>query len=230
VTIAVEIAVKRATRTAPPFTLDAAFEVPAHGVTALLGPSGSGKTTVLRALAGLDRHAGCIRFDREIWQDGSHFVPPHRRAIGYVAQGTSLLPHLSVAQNLDYAERRAPAGHSVRQDIVVRTGIAALLDRMPARLSGGEARRAAIARALVGRPRLLLLDEPLSGLDGEARAAMLAQLAGLLHDSRCPVIYVTHSADEAECLADRTLTIEGGRVAVACAPRSIRPAAGISGG
>lgn len=193
------------------FDLEVAFAVPATGITALLGPSGSGKTTVLRAIAGLDRHRGEVRFGDQIWQDDRIFVPAQRRRIGYVAQGSSLLPHLSVSGNLDYAIRRVPAGRVQRDDVVQMTGIGHLLGRSPATLSGGEAQRASIARALVGQPQLLLMDEPVSGLDGEARTALLDRLETLLTVLVIPVFYVTHDPLEAERLALRTIRLRGGR-------------------
>jgi molybdate transport system ATP-binding protein len=192
------------------FALQAAFEVPSHGVTALLGPSGSGKTSILRALAGLDHVAGTIRFAGELWQDETTFVAPERRRTGYVFQGIGLLPHLSVAANLAYAARRAAPGPFRREDIIARTGIADLLGRRPARLSGGEAQRAGIARALLGQPRLLLMDEPLSALDSDARAELLGWLETLLAEIGIPVFYVTHDHDEAARLAARTIRIRDG--------------------
>ncbi|ATE66154.1 ATP-binding cassette domain-containing protein [Rhizorhabdus dicambivorans] len=194
------------------FTLQVMFEVPSTGVTVLLGPSGSGKTTILRALAGLDRIAGTIIVDGMVWQDGATFVPSEQRRTGYVFQGPGLLPHLSVAANLAYAERRAPSGPFSRAAIIERTGIAPLLDRQPARLSGGEAQRASIARALLAQPRLLLMDEPLSALDSEARTALLGWLEQLLADIGIPVFYVTHDHAEAARLAARTLRISNGRL------------------
>jgi len=194
------------------FALDIAFEVPSAGVTALLGPSGAGKTTVLRALAGLDRYDGTIIIDGEVWQDATRFVPPHRRRVGYVAQGGSLLPHLTVAGNLDYATRRARAGPFRRDDLIERTGIVHLLDRVPARLSSGEAQRVAIARALSGQPRLLLMDEPLANLDVAARTQLLAALVDLFAEIAVPVLYVTHDAAEVERIAARTVNLCAGRV------------------
>nr|WP_047168341.1 ATP-binding cassette domain-containing protein [Sphingomonas sp. Y57] len=194
------------------FALQAMFEVPSSGVTALLGPSGSGKTSILRALAGLERIAGTIIVDGEVWQDGATFLPPERRRVGYVFQGVGLLPHLSVAANLAYAERRAGPGRFARDAIVSRTGIAPLLDRRPASLSGGEAQRAGIARALLGQPRLLLLDEPLSALDTDARADLLDWLDDLLAEIAIPVFHVTHDHAEAARLAARTIRLRYGRV------------------
>lgn len=194
------------------FALRAAFEIPGSGVTALLGPSGSGKTSILRALAGLDRIAGRIVVDGQVWQDDRTFVPAERRRAGYVFQGIGLLPHLSVGANLAYAERRAPPGPFDRDHVIERTGAATLLDRLPARLSGGEAQRASVARALLGQPGLLLMDEPLSALDRVARSELLDWLKGLFRDIGIPVLYVTHDHEEAAALAVRALRIREGRI------------------
>lgn len=207
------IAVKLAAVVSDRFALDLAFDMPSVGVTALLGPSGSGKTCVLRALAGLDRWAGTIRFGDEVWQDGVVFVPAHRRRIGYVFQGMGLLPHLSVRGNLDFAASRAGAGAFVLGDVVARTGIGPLLDRSPVKLSGGEAQRASIARALMSQPRMLLMDEPLSGLDTDARDALLAGLEDVLRSIPVPTLYVTHDVAEAQRLAMRTIRLKDGRIA-----------------
>jgi molybdate transport system ATP-binding protein len=196
------------------FALDVDCALPMAGVTALLGPSGSGKTTVLRALAGLERIPGVVRFGDEAWQDAEIFVPAHRRGIGYVFQGAGLLPHMTVAGNLDYAARRAPPGLFARDEVVARTGIGPLLARSPARLSGGEMQRAAIARALLSQPRLLLMDEPLSGLDTEAKATLLALFEDLLGEIAIPVVYVTHDETEARRLATRCVRLRDGRVVV----------------
>ncbi|GGZ03480.1 ATP-binding cassette domain-containing protein [Novosphingobium colocasiae] len=183
------------------FHLDVDFGIAAQGVTALLGPSGSGKTTVLRAIAGLERVPGTIRFGDEAWQDGRHFVPAHKRPVGYVFQGGGLLPHLTVGRNLIYAARRAPPGAFGCDDVVARTGIGGLMDRIPARLSGGEMQRASIACALLRQPSLLLMDEPLSALDSEARGQFLGHFESLLATLPIPVIYVTHDETEARRLA-----------------------------
>ena len=187
------------------FARDVAFT--ASGVTALTGQSGAGKTSVLRAVAGLDRHAGTVRCGDDVWQDGGRFVPPERRRVGYVAQGSSLLPHLSVAANLAYAARRAGAGPFDRDAVVALTGIGALLARRPADLSGGEAQRASIARALLGQPRLLLMDEPVSALDAAGRAVLLDRLAALFAAVALPVLYVTHDAAEAARLTTATVRL-----------------------
>ena len=192
------------------FALDAEFSVPASGVTALFGPSGSGKTTILRAIAGLERLAGRVAIDGEVWQDERRFVPPHRRRAGMVFSGGNLLPHLSVRDNLRFARK---AGGGDIEAAIAATGIDPLLGHHPAQLSAGESQRAAIARALSAAPRLLLLDEPLSGLDDDARSRMLDVLGEVFERSGLPVIYVSHARDEIARLTDRVLLIAEGRVA-----------------
>ncbi|ESQ75002.1 ATP-binding cassette domain-containing protein [Asticcacaulis sp. AC402] len=191
------------------FTLEAAFSIPAQGVTAVWGPSGSGKTTLLRAIAGLTRFNGRVMVDGAIWQDGAQFVPVHQRRVGYVFQEPSLLSHLSVQGNLDYARYRS--GASVDFDrIVAQTGIEDLLGRGVAKLSGGERQRVAMARTLLSAPQLLLMDEPLSSLDAEAKAGLVPVIAAI--GKTVPVLYVSHDAFEIERLADRVLRLSKGRL------------------
>ncbi|GAO36023.1 molybdenum ABC transporter ATP-binding protein [Sulfuricella sp. T08] len=147
------------------FRLDASFDVPGRGVTALFGNSGSGKTTVLRCLAGLERAPdGCLTVNGELWQDENNgfFLPTHRRPLGYVFQEASLFPHLNVRHNLEYGWKRIPAAERrVSFELAVElVGIGQLLNHSPAHLSGGERQRVAIARALLSSPRLPLMDEP----------------------------------------------------------------------
>jgi len=196
------------------FSLDLTFGIPGDGVTALLGPSGSGKTCVLRGIAGLDRYRGRICFGEEVWQDAKIFVPPHLRRIGYVFQGAGLLPHLTVRGNLEFAIKRAPFGPFELDDVIARTGIAALLDRSPARLSGGELQRAAIGRALMSQPRLLLMDEPLSGLDSDSREVLTGELDALLTAIPVPTIYVTHDIAEAQRVSVRAIRLDAGRLSL----------------
>jgi len=194
--------------------LDAAFTVPAQGVTAVWGASGAGKTTLLRAIAGLVRLSGHVRIGDETWQEGRAFRPVHRRHVGFVFQEASLLPHLGVRGNLDYAAKRA--GEKVDFDVVVaQLTLAPLLNRGVAKLSGGERQRVAIGRALLSAPKLLLMDEPLSSLDGEAKAEIVPIIAALAKTSNLPILYVSHDAYEIERLADRVLRIQAGRVAAA---------------
>ena len=193
------------------FDLDVALAAPPGSVTALLGPSGSGKTSVLRCLAGLKRVPGEIDVDGIAWQDARTFLPTHRRRVAYVFQGGNLLPHLSVSANLDYAARRANG--SADRDALARTmGIAGLLHRAPGALSGGEQQRVALARALLMQPRLLLLDEPLSALDADAKAGLLDHLAAIVPGLAIPVVYVSHDAREVARLARRVVRLDAGRV------------------
>ena len=198
------------------FTLDLAPRWPSRGVTALFGPSGCGKTTVLRALAGLERAAGHVAIDGDVWQDDAsrRFVPTHRRPIGYVIQESSLFPHLSVQGNLDYGLRRIASGQRriALDQVIGLLGIAHLLDRRPDTLSGGERQRVAIARALATSPRLLLMDEPLAALDAARKAELLPYLDRLHETLGIPVVYVSHAIDEVARLADHLVLMEAGRV------------------
>lgn len=190
--------------------LDVSLEAPAGAVTGLLGASGAGKTTLLRALAGLERLEGEVACDGETWQDGRRFVPPHRRGVGYAFQHSALLPHLTAAGNLAYAARRS--GSAAIEPVADLMGLQGLLDRRPERLSGGERRRVAVARALLARPQLVLLDEPLTGLDPAARADLLPRLRGALTGLSVPVVYVSHDPAEVRKIADRVLRLAGGRL------------------
>ncbi|MFO1199630.1 MAG: molybdenum ABC transporter ATP-binding protein [Burkholderiaceae bacterium] len=198
------------------FSLDVALELPGRGVSALFGPSGCGKTTLLRALAGLERAAGRVGLGDEVWQDDDArvFVPPHRRAIGYVIQEAALFPHLDVRANLDYGARRiAAADRRVAAGQVIELlGIGHLLARRPATLSGGERQRVAIARALACSPRLLLMDEPLAALDAQRKAEILPYLERLHVELALPVVYVTHAMDEVARLADHLVLMREGAV------------------
>ena len=195
------------------FALELDLDLPAAGVTAIFGHSGSGKTTLLRCVAGLERAEGRIVVNGATWQDDAVFMPPHRRAIGYVFQDARLFAHLSVAGNLDYAAKRARAGATPpdRAAIVDLLGIGPLLDRLPARLSGGEAQRVAIARALLAAPQLLLLDEPLAALDHARKQEILPYLERLHDELKIPALYVTHAPAEVARLADHIVMLEAGR-------------------
>ncbi|HMA12406.1 MAG TPA: molybdenum ABC transporter ATP-binding protein [Steroidobacteraceae bacterium] len=196
------------------FELDAAFSVPSRGVTALFGASGSGKTTLLRLIAGLTRAPGSLIVNGEVWQDAQRFVPPHRRALGYVFQEASLFPHLSVRANLEYGWKRVPpAERTIRWDEVIEwLGLAPLIAQRPHQLSGGQRQRVAIGRALLSSPRLLLMDEPLAALDASARADILPYLDQLHRALAIPLLYVSHAVDEVARLADHLVCLEAGRV------------------
>ena len=204
--------------------LDVAFDAP-PGATALVGRSGAGKTTILRCLAGLQRLAGTVKVGNDQWQDAGHFLPAEKRGVGMVFQGDNLLEHLTVRENLVYAARRA-ANPRLLSDIVAPTGIGHLLERRPATLSGGEAQRVAIARALLIRPSLLLLDEPLSALDGASRLELAEFLATLLPTLQIPVLLVSHDLADLSGLPLRRITLENGRIA-STAPDPLAAAASV---
>jgi molybdate transport system ATP-binding protein len=197
------------------FRLVAEFTAPARGITAVFGPSGAGKTTLLRAIAGLETpDAGYLKIGAQVWHDDRRCLPPHQRPLGYVFQESNLFTHLSVRRNLEYGFKRIPAGERriAFEDAVALLGIRALLGRVPASLSGGERQRAAIARALLTSPRLLLLDEPVSALDAQSKAEILPYLERLHEELEIPVLYVSHAADEVARLADHMVLMEAGRV------------------
>ncbi|MCD2472966.1 molybdenum ABC transporter ATP-binding protein [Jiella sp. MQZ9-1] len=196
------------------FHIDADFTAPARGVTALFGPSGSGKTSILRAIAGLTRLDGRVSAGGEIWQDGGCFVPPHRRALGYVFQEASLFAHLSVEGNLLYGAKRSAGGvdATLRQQAIDLFGLDRMLRRSVADLSGGERQRVAIGRAILSRPRLLLMDEPLSGLDSQAKDDILPFLERLAGAFDLPILYVSHDIGEIERLASHIAVVEAGMV------------------
>ena len=201
----------------PAISAAAAWPLAGDLVTVLFGPSGSGKTTVLRALAGLDRpDSGSITFDNEPWFDAERgiFVAPQSRGVGMLFQDYALFPHLSVAANLGYGLHRAPGAARASQvaALAERFGVADLLDRRPAELSGGQKQRVALARALAPRPRLLLLDEPLSALDAPTREALRGELRHLLEQAGVPAIVVTHDRTEALALGDRLAVLVAGAI------------------
>ena len=197
------------------FRLEVDLELPGRGVTSLFGPSGCGKTSLLRAIAGLDRHdQGYLKIGDLLWQDEKTFVPPHRRPIGYVFQEASLFEHLSVRGNLEYGLRRVPESERAisLERAIALLGIEPLLSRKPATLSGGERQRVAIARALTVSPRLLLMDEPLAAVDVARRQEILPWLEALHRELEIPVIHVSHAPEEVARLADHLVLMRAGRV------------------
>ena len=187
------------------------------GVTVLFGPNGSGKSMTLRTIAGLESGAeGVVRFEDTDWlrSDADTFVAAYRRPVAHVFQDARLFSHLDVAGNLGFAQRRAKGdGPEVSRDDVVEVfDIAHLLQRMPQGLSGGERQRVAMARALLTRPRLVLMDEPLSALDVQRRAQALNFIEQIPERFQVPVIYVTHQIDEVVRLANQLVLIAGGRI------------------
>ncbi|WP_119458482.1 molybdenum ABC transporter ATP-binding protein [Rhodospirillaceae bacterium SYSU D60014] len=200
------------------FRLDVAFEAPTGGIVALFGKSGAGKTSLVSMLAGLLKPTqGRITLDGMVLFDSAAGVdlPPERRRLGYVFQEGRLFPHLTVRGNLLYGFRRAPADERLIQldKVVELLGIAPLLDRRPAGLSGGEKQRVAIGRALLANPRLLLMDEPLASLDASRKEEILPFIEQLRDELRLPIVYVSHDMSEIVRLADTLVLMSEGRVA-----------------
>jgi molybdate transport system ATP-binding protein len=201
------------------FELDIAFDAPDGATTVIVGESGAGKTSLLRIAAGLDRPAaGRVTLDGEVYTDteaGIH-VPAWRRDLGYLSQDYALFPHLSVAENVAFGLRAAGVPRAEIEPRVLAalqgTGVAGLARRKPPTLSGGQQQRAALARALVLNPRLLLLDEPLAALDLQTRRQVRGELRSLLRDLGTTTLYVTHSPLEALLFGDRIVVLEGGRI------------------
>lgn len=200
------------------FSLKLTHKFSLSGITALFGQSGCGKSTLLRVIAGLEKGAkGHVRFGSETWQDKAHFTRPHKRGVGFVFQDTRLFPHLNVAGNLRYAEKRArKISPEISFDEVVEAmDLGPLLSHQPTDLSGGERQRVAIARTLLTRPRLLLMDEPLAALDRGRKANLLPYIARLPEVFGIPIIYVTHSIEEVTRLADRIVALDNGSLLTA---------------
>ena len=197
-------------------TLEAKFESSGL-VTGLFGPSGAGKTSLVNMIAGLMTPGhGTIALDGEPLDDSErrHHVPAHLRRIGYVFQDARLFPHLDVRRNLDYGRRMnglaSDAAHEDR--IIALLDIGELLDRRTAQLSGGERQRIALGRALLAKPRLLLLDEPLGSLDDERKSEILPHLVRLRDEGHVPMVYVSHDVGDMRMLATRVVMLRRGKI------------------
>jgi molybdate transport system ATP-binding protein len=202
------------------FRLSVFFKGAESGVTALYGPSGAGKTSVVNMVAGLQRpDAGRIAINGRCLFDSARHIdlPPEKRRIGYVFQDGRLLPHLSVRANLAYGMLRTSADRRFVQldQVVDLLGIGHLLQRRPAKLSGGEKQRVAIGRALLTSPALLLMDEPLASLDAARKAEVLPFIQRLGREFAIPVLYVSHAMDEIRNLATHMVMMENGRILAA---------------
>ena len=197
------------------FSLDVGFQA-STGVTALFGRSGSGKTSVINAVAGLLRpDHGRISLEGRALMDSNAglWLPPHKRGLGYVFQDSRLFPHLTVRQNLLYGRWFSARRDDIGFDhIVALLGIEPLLGRRPGALSGGEKQRIAIGRALLARPQMLLMDEPLAALDAERKSEILPYLERLRDGTQIPILYVSHSMSEVARLATTLVVMQSGRV------------------
>jgi ABC-type Fe3+/spermidine/putrescine transport system ATPase subunit len=196
---------------------DLTFEIPAGQTMVIQGPSGSGKTTLLRLIAGLDLPThGEIHIDGELSSTQTYATPPYTRGIGMVFQRSALWPHMTVAQNIRFAARTetAPEADAIVTELLEETELVELQGRYPSQLSGGEARRVALARAVAARPKRLLLDEPLTSLDPDLKLRVLAVIKDYATDSAATLIYVTHILDEAQQVGGRFMRLDRGRLVV----------------
>ncbi|TFV67831.1 UNVERIFIED_ORG: ABC transporter ATP-binding protein [Bacillus sp. AZ43] len=220
-TLTADVAVRRGS-----LAVQASFEVAGGEVLALLGPNGAGKSTLVRVLAGLLRpDTGRVAVDGVVWDDGTTHRPAHERSVGMVFQDALLFPHLSVADNVAYGLRtrgtRRPAARAAAGEWLARVGLDGLGGRRPAELSGGQAQRAALARALAVDPSVLLLDEPLSALDARTRLAVRAELRRHLAGFAGSTVLVTHDPVDAMALADRVVVVEDGRIVQTGTPSDV---------
>src|SRR5438552_3125365 len=207
------------------FLLDVSAEAP-PGITILFGPSGAGKSTLLDCVAGLARpDAGKIAIGEEVLFDSEMHVevPPQKRRVAYVFQTLALFPHLTVEENIEYGltDISGQDRHARIEEILEAFHIGKLRNQKPAQISGGERQRTALARSLVTEPRMLLLDEPLTGLDAELKAAIVEDLRAWNAAKGIPILYVTHSREEVDALGVRVIALDNGRVVSVGAPMDV---------
>ncbi len=206
-----------------PFTLQVNVSF-ASQATVLFGPSGAGKTSLLETIAGLRPTVrGRISLQGTVLFDSSRrvFLPPEQRRIGYVPQEAALFPHLSVLENLQFGVSNGSSPLRVLPELIDLLDLGSLLERAPATLSGGECMRVALGRALATSPRLLLLDEPLRGLDVERKQRIVPYLLRLREAGRCPFLYVTHNHREAILLGHEVVLLTSGKIAAQGKPADL---------
>jgi len=223
--LAAQVRKERRNSQAPPFLLDVSLEVP-PGITILFGPSGAGKSTLLDCIAGLVwPDAGRIAIGEDVLFDSSRAISlaPQNRRIAYVFQTLALFPHLTVEQNTAYGihELAAEDRNRLVKEILEAFRVEYLSKQKPGAISGGEKQRVALARSLVTDPRVLLLDEPLTGLDAELKAAIVEDLRAWNAQKQIPILYVTHSRDEVDALGERVIAMENGQAVSAGAPMDV---------
>lgn len=196
------------------FTVEVKQSLPLEGITAVFGPSGAGKSSLLKLIAGFETaDVGHLSLRDNVWFDSADKIniPPHKRAVGYMFQDGRLFPHMSVSKNLEFAATRATTKISMAK-VISAFDLTDLCENSPMTLSGGERRRAALARTVLTSPDVLLLDEPLTGLDRSRKRDILPFIESLPRDFNIPCIYVTHDIEEVSRLADRVMIMSGGRV------------------
>lgn len=193
-------------------------------VTCLLGPSGCGKSTTLRMIAGVEmQDSGTIHVDGELICDTVYRVPPEQRGIGLMFQDFALFPHLSVADNVAFGLKKMPKADKRKrvEELLDRVDLLRFIDGYPHQLSGGEQQRVALARALAPRPRIMLMDEPFSGLDNRLRDGIRDETLSILKEEDTAVLLVTHEPDEAMRMADEIALMRDGRIVQQGAPYNV---------
>ena len=199
------------------------LQVMAGQVTCLLGPSGCGKSTTLRIIAGVDRQdEGAVLVDGQVISDPGINIPPEARSIGLIFQDFALFPHLSVGQNVGFGLKGRKNAHQARVDeLLERVNLSSHLNAYPHELSGGEQQRVALVRALAPRPRIMLMDEPFSGLDERLKDGIRDATLEVLKDEGTAVLLVTHESGEAMRMADEIALMRDGRIVQYGAPYNI---------
>jgi iron(III) transport system ATP-binding protein len=198
-----------------PALSNVSLTIPDHARMALLGPSGSGKTTLLRLIAGLEiPDAGTISFGGRIISSPEYVLPPWERSIGFVFQSATLWPHMTVSENILFGLDSLPDEEQKQrlETLLERMKITSVKDRFPDQISGGEARRVGLARALAPRPSTLLFDEPLTNLDRNLRDDLLSLISETIRETGSAMVYVTHDEYEAECVADTIIRFDKGTI------------------
>ncbi len=202
---------------------DVSLQIQAGQVTCLLGPSGCGKSTTLRMIAGVEmQDSGEIYVDGKLICDTVFRVPPERREIGLMFQDFALFPHLSVADNVAFGLKGSKEEKRARvEELLRKVSLTRFIDEFPHQLSGGEQQRVALARALAPRPRIMLMDEPFSGLDNRLRDGIRDETLTLLKEEDAAVLLVTHEPEEAMRMADEIALMRGGKIVQQGAPYNV---------
>ena len=208
---------KRLQGSAGEMALDVDIKIKKHAFVALAGESGGGKTTLLRILAGLEKAEGVITVSEDVWQNDRTVLAPQKRGIGFVFQEYALFANMSVEENLLYVVK----DHDLAKHLLEMTGLYALRDRLPATLSGGQKQRVSLCRAMMNRPKLLLMDEPLSALDPAMRTKLQHDILALHREFGTTTIMVSHDPSEIYRLADRVIVLDQGRVVEDGTPKEV---------
>ena len=197
--------------------LDVALSIAEHAFVALAGPSGSGKTTLLRILAGLETAVGSIHVNKAVWQEARTILPPQKREIGFVFQEYALFNNMSVEENLLYVSK----DQKLADELLEMTHLSALKKRLPTTLSGGQKQRVSLCRAMMKRPKLLLMDEPLSALDPVMRTKLQQDILNLHKTFGTTTVMVSHDPSEIYRLAERVIVLEQGKVVSDGTPKEV---------